>query len=235
MYCEQGAAVAFWERVSLCWNWVSFDLEAQLCQSAGTWDLELASSAASVGVELPWSGDSAFMLRVRGGKWACWFLCPYNGVSMKGNVHRHVPRMNNLPPFCPRWSSDLSLCLWLFACLLSMSRVAPAWLSQSHLQIFNLWFLKPHWLQKLSPSPFPCQWLWGYLLLEHSSVYPPLSLFSLWPWIPPFHSTHDPFLPQTTTLHSLPSSIGLFSFYLWNLFCQSSTQLHNIQNDLIDT
>ena len=56
-------------------------------------------------------------------------------------------------------------------------------------------------------TPFPCQWLWGNILLMNFPVCTSLSHPSLCPWPPPLCSTHDPFFPLNTSPHFLSSSM----------------------------
>ena len=89
---------------------------------------------------------------------------------------------------------------------------------------------------KINPSHFPSHGFvevfslyipmcFSLCLCLSLSISLPLSLFPLWPGFPPLCSSHNPFLPQTTYLYFLPSSMWpLLSFKLCSLSCQSSGQ-----------
>lgn len=92
---------------------------------------------------------------------------------------------------------------------------------------FKLQELMKHWLQELmktNPSVFPALFH-GEMLSFFIPLYASLCLTFLCDPAPspPFHSTRDPFLLQTKSVHFLFSSMWLcLSLYLWSLFSQSS-------------
>lgn len=124
-------------------------------------------------------------------------VSPSLKAASQGSTRR---RVNNLPPVCPRHSSDAVSMLSApqVVCLLSLQEQCSTLqaLSQPSLLTSKTPGFKPCLLlkvMKFSPCHFPSQWLWGNILLVHSAV---CSLAVLHDHgSPPLRSTCNPCLP----------------------------------------
>lgn len=233
-----GSAVFFWESVSLCCNWVRFDLEAQMHQNARSWDLELAGSAASFRVEFSRSGHSAFMLRVRVGKW--WLLAP---LSPERCLHESY-----LSWTCSQKEQIISpqavlrsCCLPLVACLSSFPEAGQHCraLYQPSLQTFRTPIFKPQMVAKThknQPLSFSQSVTLGEVFFWRIPLGTPISLAFLY--------DQGSLLFTALMLHLSPK-VHLCTSYLLQCgflfhsicgFCYVSLQInfYGIQNDLID-
>ena len=143
-----------------------------------------------------------------GGNGAGWLFYPQRGNA---SFHRCAPQGRNRLSLCPLGDPHImQSALELFSCLCSRNRAASSGLypREAHrplkLQSFSPLVAKFH---KIQPHSFSQPMALEIVLLILIPVHSTLSWLSLQPGLLPVHSTHVPFLPQTWSLHFLPSSI----------------------------
>lgn len=167
------------------------------------------------------------------GNSASQLLFSQRGIPLKAISQWFILRRDNNPPpdsdsVCSRHSLDRYFYMvypgvvWL-PFLLEQGTVFRG-LSQKSSWTFKTPGFKLQELMKTNPSDFPALFH-GDMLSFFIPLYASLCLTFLCDPAPspPFHSTRDPFLLQTKSVHFLFSSMWLCLYlYLWSLFSQSS-------------
>ena len=157
---------------------------------------------------------------------ACQFFCPLCGNATSP---RCTPRRGNISPSVPQGILRPHHLLLGFCLPSPQKHCSACWLHTIHgAELWNssLGALLVVNTEDKQPLSFSSQWHWRRVFLVWAPVRCSLCLFlcllSPWSGLPPLRSTHDPFLPQITSPHHLPSTMWpLLSSWSCSLFCRS--------------